>query len=49
MTDREQDPGPDDVDTGDDRGDDRDADGPQEIVDAAFDELANPADESDEG
>ena len=45
MTEREQDPGPDDVDS----EDDRDADGPQEIVDAAFDEMQNPADESDEG
>ena len=45
MTERDQDPGPDDIDA----DDDREADGPQEIVDAAFDELGNPADESDEG
>jgi hypothetical protein len=45
MTEREQDPGPDDIDD----EDDREADGPQEIVDAAFDELGVPADESDEG
>jgi hypothetical protein len=46
MTERDQDPGPDDVDVD---ADDREAEGPQEIVDAAFDELGNPADESDVG
>jgi hypothetical protein len=45
MSEREQDPGPD----GTEPEADRDTDGPQEVVDAAFDELENPADESDEG
>ena len=44
MTERNQDPGPDDADDGLD-----DEEGPQEIVDAAYDELSTPADESDEG
>ena len=48
MTEREQYPGLDD-DDGLDGEDEREGEGPQEIIDAALDELANPADESDEG
>jgi hypothetical protein len=45
MSEREQDPGPD----GAEPEGDRNRDGPQEVVDAALDELDHPADENDEG
>jgi hypothetical protein len=43
MTERVQEPGADDTTT------DGEPEGPQEILDAAADELAIPADESNEG
>jgi hypothetical protein len=44
MTERDPEPGSDDAER-----DDRDPEGPPEIVDAARDEIVNPADETNEG